>query len=97
MQGEVLNIWVWLFLFAIYFLYDVLYAWFILSVQKLQAALSATISGSMYIISAVGVIKYTDNAWYLVPVALGASLGTFFFIKFFNKRESKKDDKIPQS
>jgi len=89
MTAEV-NIFVCFILFVVYFVYDVLYAQFILSVQKLQATLSATISGAMYVISAIGIIKYTDNPWYLLPIALGASLGTFCFIK----REKKKQDGI---
>ena len=90
------NIWTCLFLFGIYFVFDILYAQFILSVQKLKATLSATISGTMYIVSAIGIIKYTENPWYLLPVALGASLGTFCFIrreksKVKNQAGIKKD------
>ena len=84
------NIWTALFLFVTYFFFDILYSWFILSVQNLKAALSSIISGSMYVISAIGVIKYTENAFYLLPVALGASLGTYFFIKHEKKKEATK-------
>lgn len=83
------NIWICLILFIVYFVYDILYAQFILSVQKLRATLSASISGIMYVISAIGIIKYTDNPIYLIPVALGASLGTFCFIR----REKAKQNK----
>jgi hypothetical protein len=91
MIGEV-NLWTCLILFTVYFIYDVLYAQFILSVQKLQSTLSATISGAMYVISAVGIIKYTDNPWYLLPVALGASLGTFCFIRREKSKVKKRVD-----
>jgi hypothetical protein len=91
MLSEV-NIWICLFLFAVYFVYDVLYAKFIISVQKLQSTLSATISGAMYVISAIGIIKYTDNPWYLLPVAMGASLGTFVFIR--REKNKQKRDKV---
>jgi hypothetical protein len=47
----------------------------------------------MYVISAIGIIKYTDNPWYLLPVALGASFGTYFFIKNEKKKKSKNDIK----
>lgn len=91
MLSEV-NIFTCLILFTVYFVYDVLYAQFIISVQKLQSTLSATISGTMYVISAIGIIKYTDNPWYLLPVALGASLGTFCFIKREKSKVKKQVD-----
>ena len=87
-----INIWTCIILFTVYFIFDVLYAKFIISVQKLQATLSATISGAMYVISAIGIIKYTDNPWYLLPVALGASFGTFCFIR----REKNKKNRPKQ-
>lgn len=87
------NIWTCLILFIVYFAFDILYSGFILSVQKLKATQSAVISVIMYGISAVGIIKYTDNPWYMFPIMMGAGLGTYFFIKFEKKKQVKNDKK----
>jgi len=92
MLAEV-NFWTCVILFGVYFCFDILYSWFIISVQQLKAVLSASISVAMYGISAIGVIKYTENSWYMLPIMMGAGLGTYFFIKFEKKKQNHPKSK----
>ena len=93
MIGERFDIWTALLLTGIYFFFDILYSWFIISVQKLKPTLSASISSAMYIISAVGVLKYTENPLYVIPIAIGSFFGTYLFIR---KEKIKSDNKAIQ-
>lgn len=94
MIREEFNIWIALLLFGIYFIYDIFYTWFIISVQKLKPTLSASISSAMYLISAVGVLKYTENPYYLAPIAMGAWAGTYLFIRREKKKATKDKNKL---
>lgn len=93
MKGE-FNLSIALLLFGIYFFYDIFYTWFIISVQKLKPTLSASISSAMYIISAVGVLKYTENPYYLAPIAMGGFLGTYLFIRREKKKTTDTKNKV---
>ena len=67
------------------------YCWvlYMRSVQKhrrLQAALS---SSTLVLLSAVGVLSYTENIWYLVPAVVGAAVGTVVAMDVEKWRESR--------
>lgn len=83
------NIWIALFLFAVYVLFDVLYGYYILAVQKLNAEIAGILSIMIGIISYGGVIKIVDNPWYGVPIVLGGGFGTYFILKWEKWRQKK--------
>jgi hypothetical protein len=68
--------------FVTYFLIDILYAFYVIYVGKRDAVRSALASSALYSLAAYGVITYSRNIAYVVPLALGAFLGTYVIVKF---------------
>lgn len=80
-------------IFIGYFFIDVGSTWSIIAVQKLQVGLATFLTFFLYLGSAVGIIEYTDNPIYALPMALGASLGSFAILIW----EKKKQERASQS
>jgi tryptophan-rich sensory protein len=71
----------WL-VFTTYFVVDILYARYITEVAKKRAFRAAVISCFLYSLLAYGVISYSRNTLYLVPLVCGAFLGTYVTVRF---------------
>ena len=69
-------------IFFTYVIIDILYALYIICVGKRQALYSAALSSVIYSLLAFGVVSYSKNILYLIPLASGAFLGTFLTVKF---------------
>jgi len=92
MTAEV-NIIVCFILFVVYVVFDVLYGWYILAVQKLKAERAGVLSMLIGAVSYAGIYKFTDNPWYGVPIILGGGVGTYLLLLWERKRKSKNDIK----
>lgn len=68
-------------LFVTYVIVDVLYALYIVCVERRQATRAAAISAILYSLLAFGVVTYSKNTLYLAPIAAGAFVGTFITVK----------------
>lgn len=68
--------------FVVYVLFDILYALYVLCVSRRQALTAAGISAALYSLGAYGVMTYLHNQWYVIPLALGAFLGTYVAVKY---------------
>jgi uncharacterized membrane protein YfcA len=68
--------------FAVYIFFDILYALYVITVSHRQALAASAISSVLYSLGAFGVMNYTHNAWYLVPLALGAFCGTYIAVRY---------------
>lgn len=73
-------------LFVTYVVVDVLYALYIVCVERRQALRAAALSAILYSLLAFGVVTYSKNTLYLVPIAAGAFLGTFITVNFQRPR-----------
>jgi hypothetical protein len=71
-----------LILFTTYVVIDMLYAYYVVCVTKKLACRAACCSMVIYSLLAYGVVSYSQNIWYLIPLASGAWLGTFLTVKF---------------
>ena len=81
-------------LFVIYFIFDIIYAKYIISVSKLRALRSANYSAVLQILSVIGTLKFVDNVLYTVPILGGIWLGTYLSLKLaLNKKISGKKNK----
>lgn len=69
-------------IFFTYVVIDMLYAWYIMSVNKKRALTAAFLTAIIYSLLAFGVVSYSKNIYYLVPLASGAFLGTYLMVKF---------------
>lgn len=69
-------------IFITYVAVDILYALYIICVERRQAWRSAAISAVLYSLLAFGVITYSKNPIYLIPLASGAFVGTFVTVRY---------------
>ncbi len=69
-------------LFVGYIVVDGLYAYYTLAIVKRQALTAASTSLVMHFILAAGVLSYTRNYLYVIPLALGSFVGTYLVTKY---------------
>lgn len=69
-----------------YFIVDAMYAFYTLSVARLNALASANTGALMHFLLALGVLSYVKNFLYIIPITIGSWLGTFYMVN----KESKK-------
>jgi hypothetical protein len=68
-------------IFIAYFTIDMMYALYIICVNRRQAVMAACLTAAIYSLLAFGVVSYSKNIWYLIPLASGAFLGTFVTVR----------------
>jgi peptidoglycan biosynthesis protein MviN/MurJ (putative lipid II flippase) len=61
----------------VYIVVDMLYAYYIICVEKREPFKAACVSAVLYSLLAFGVVSYSQNILYLFPLATGAWVGTF--------------------
>ena len=87
---ENINLITWAILFFVYLIYDILYAKYILYVSKLNAFKAANTGVLLYMLVAYGTVQYVTNLWNIIPIVLGSWIGTYFTIRYENKRKQKR-------
>lgn len=71
--------------FVVYVVFDILYALYVIFVGQ-KRALAAGVTGSMlYSLGAVGVMSYTHNILYIIPLSMGAFVGTYIAVKYMSR------------
>lgn len=68
--------------FVVYIFFDILYALYVICVSKQRAVAASFVSSALYSLGAFGVMSYLNNPWYLIPLALGAFIGTYIAVKY---------------
>jgi uncharacterized membrane protein YfcA len=68
--------------FVVYVFFDILYALYVICVSRRQAVAASAISSVLYSLGAYGVMNYLHNALYLIPLAIGAFLGTYIAVRY---------------
>lgn len=74
-------------IFFVYVIVDLLYAYYILCVGRQQAFRAATASSILYSLLAYGVISYSENKYYLIPLGMGAWVGTFILVTWDKRKQ----------
>lgn len=77
--------WTALTVFVVYIFFDILYALYVICVSRQQALAASLVSSVLYSLGAYGVMNYTHNALYLIPLGLGAFIGTYIAVKYMGK------------
>lgn len=67
--------------FIAYVVIDILYALYVVYVGKRNALASAVTSTLIYSLGAYGIVTFSKNIWYIIPLATGAFIGTYFTVK----------------
>jgi len=68
--------------FVVYVFFDILYALYVICVSRRQAVAASAISAVLYSLGAYGVMNYLHNILYLLPLALGAFIGTYVAVRY---------------
>ena len=71
----------WLLTFFALFFTDILYTYYIKSVNERSALRASVLAVMVFLIASVAVIEYTTNHWLLIPACLGAFCGTYVSLK----------------
>jgi len=67
--------------FFAYIIVDAMYAYYTILVVELRPVKSATVGSLIHFLLAFGVINYTDNFLYVIPLAVGSWFGTYLAVK----------------
>lgn len=67
--------------FVAYLLVDAMYAYYTLAVTKGRPIASASVGATMHFLIAFGVLNYVQNYLYVLPLAIGSWIGTYFVVK----------------
>ena len=78
--GE-MNPYVAISIFVAYMIVDGMYAYYTLAVTKKKPVTSATVGALMHFFIALGVLSYVENYLYVIPLALGSWVGTYFVVR----------------
>jgi len=68
-------------IFTTYFILDMFYAYYILCIESRQNLMSSFMAGMITSLSAFGVVSFSKNMLYVIPLFLGAFIGTYFTMK----------------
>jgi len=74
--------WTALTVFVVYVFFDILYALYVICVSQQKALAASLVSSVLYSLGAYGVMSYTHNALYLIPLGLGAFVGTYIAVRY---------------
>jgi len=66
------------------------YAYYILCIESRQNLMSSFMAGMITSLSAFGVVSFSKNMLYIIPLFLGAFAGTYFTMKLKQILQSKK-------
>ena len=80
---------VWALLFVVSIFYDIVYTKSILYISKLSAGPAANLSIVLYLMMAYGTFNYLENLLNLIPISIGAWIGTYGILKW---EKFKKDN-----
>jgi hypothetical protein len=69
-------------IFFVYVFFDILYALYVICVSRRQAMASSAISAVLYSLGAYGVRSYLQNPLYVIPLGVGAFVGTYIAVKY---------------
>jgi len=70
--------WTYFITFAAVFATDLIYVYFVKSIQDDRAMMAAWWSVAVTFTASVAVINYTEDHWALIPALAGAYCGTLF-------------------
>ena len=76
-------------LFFLAMILDAVYAIYTFALTKHQTSLAGLMSGLVYVLGGIGVVSYVSNKLYLIPLALGAFVGTIIVVEYEKRNNSK--------
>jgi uncharacterized protein YneF (UPF0154 family) len=87
-----INIWLWLGLIILYFILDGMYTRNIIAIHKLRPNSAANTSAVQYLFGILGTYLCVKTSLInIIPIVIGAWLGTYFTVKWEIKRNEKEN------
>lgn len=86
----------WLLAFGLFIassLLDAIFALYTVAIIDTKPLKAANLSLLTYILEAAGVVNYVKNKWYLIPLALGAFVGSYIVVKREEMKKQRKNNK----
>lgn len=77
-------------IFITYFILDMFYAYYILCIESRQNLMSSFMAGMITSLSAFGVVSFSKNMLYVIPLFFGAFAGTYATMKLKEILQSRK-------
>lgn len=77
--------------FIAYVIVDALYARYTIAVADLDEYKAATTGMMTHFLLAFGVITYTKNNLYVIPLVIGSWIGTFYFVRRERLKQVEKN------
>lgn len=68
-------------IFITYFILDMFYAYYIICIENKQNFMSSLMAGLVTSLAAFGVVSFSKNMVYIIPLFLGAFSGTYATMK----------------
>jgi hypothetical protein len=84
------NIQIAIIIFVTYFILDMFYAYYILCIESRKNLMSSFMAGIITSLSAFGIVSFSKNMLYIIPLFLGAFAGTYFTMKLKEILQSRK-------
>lgn len=69
-----------LIVLVVYVLIDGMYALYTQSITKKKPVTAASVGALMHFLIAFGVLNYVQNFLYVIPLAIGSWVGTYFVV-----------------
>jgi len=79
--------------FAAVFFADIIWVFYIKYVALSEALKASVTAVILYVLTAVVIIAYTSNIWYLVPACFGGFFGTYVAIKLHDYLQKRKENR----
>jgi len=79
--------------FAAVFFADIIWVFYIKYVAQSEALKASVTAVILYVLSAIVIIAYTSNIWYLVPASIGGFFGTYAAIKLHDFLQKRKENR----
>ena len=89
-QAQTVDPLTWILLFLVSIVYDIFYTKSVIHISRLDAGAAANLSVLLYLMMAYGTINYVKNFINLIPIAIGAWIGTYGILKYERKQRNKK-------
>jgi hypothetical protein len=96
-QIHMINPLVWILLFVVSIIYDVVYTKSILYISRLDAVPAANLSATLYFMIAICTINYVGQPFNTIPLIFGAWVGTYGILKYEKYKRDKRRREKAQS
>ncbi len=83
---------IFVLIFLGYATVDLIFSKYTHDVIDLKPFSAANSSAAIYLLLALGILSYTENVWYILPMLLWSWIGTFCYVKYKKNKAEKQEN-----